>query len=524
MPTRKIKTVSDSSLRTETRLYALYRLMTAALLLFLLLLEASTRGEVGESNHFALAASIVYLVVALALAGLAHTPANPTLQIVISTILDLALVNLILYATPGLLYVVAPIWLLHVAAAGLLISPWFGLMVAIAAGTSLLVQTSHADIEADFPRQISFALIYLLIALVAGRLGRQISHSQTVTQKQRIEIAELSTLNDMIIDRLPTGVLVVNGDDQITHANKVAKELLALDDEPGRLLTLNAPQLGQRLAHWRRGETLDRRPIMFTNNDARIEPQFFQLHTGGKDALIFLENTAQAERRAETMTLATLGRFSASLAHEIRNPLSAINYAAQLLSESPQLDVMDRKMLDIVHQQVQRTNGIIESVLGLARREPTIAAPFDLGAMVRAFAEEYEAGFPLDNDTLTLRLPDKPLMALADPKQIHQILMVLLTNARYYGRMPDEPAHMTLRVAIDENRLVIDVIDRGPGIPEIAARNLFRPFYTTSNHGTGLGLYIARELARSNRGDLEYLRRVNGSCFRVALRSAAHPP
>lgn len=523
MPARKIRTVSDSSLRTEIRLYALYRLLGALLLPNLLLLR--TEGLTGpiENNGFAITGSITYLIIACTFVGLSRTRVSASLQIISSTLLDLALVNLILYAAPGLLYVVAPLWLLHVAAAALLISPGFGLLIAASAGISLILQSSQAGIETDLPRQISFALIYLLIAMVAGRLGRKITRSQDVQQKQRIEIAELSTLNAMIIDRLPTGVLVINDDDQITHANKVAKDLLLLDDEPGRLLTLNAPQLGQRLTQWRRGEISDRRPLTFGNIDAQIEPQFFQLHTGGTETLIFLENTAQAERRAETMTLATLGRFSASLAHEIRNPLSAINYAAQLLNESPQLDVMDRKMLNIIHQQVLRTNGIIQSVLGLARREPTVAAPFDLCAMVRAFADEYEAGFPLDNDTLTLRLPDTPLMALADPKQIHQVLMVLVTNARYYGRMPDQPAHMTLRVAIDESRLVVDVIDRGPGIPEMAARNLFRPFYTTSSHGTGLGLYIARELARSNRGDLDYVPRVNGTSFRITLRCAPRP-
>ncbi|PJK12158.1 hypothetical protein CO610_00310 [Lysobacteraceae bacterium NML95-0200] len=257
--------------------------------------------------------------------------------------------------------------------------------------------------------------------------------------------------------------------------------------------------------------------MSFRHDDAKVEPQFFRLAPQSDEVLIFLNDTSQAARRAETMTLATLGRFSASLAHEIRNPLSAINYAAQLLEESSRLDLMDRKMLDIIQQQVRRTNGIINSVLGLAKREPAQPQQFDLCQMLHHFATEYRAGFPLDNDTLTLDIPGEGILVNADANHIYQILMVLISNARYYGRMPDQPAHMTLRVLPQGNTCIIEVIDRGPGISENASRNLFKPFHTTSSHGTGLGLYIARELAQSNNGDLKYLRRSSGTCFQLSI-------
>ena len=217
------------------------------------------------------------------------------------------------------------------------------------------------------------------------------------------------------------------------------------------------------------------------------------------------------------MTLATLGRFSASLAHEVRNPLSAINYAAQLLEESNHLDMMDKKMLAIIQQQVRRTNGVINSVLGLAKREPANPQQFDLCKMLQYFTEEYRSGFPLDNDTLTLNVPEEPISVHADSNHLYQILMVLISNARYYGRLPDQPAHMTLQARVESNTCIIEVIDRGPGISENAARNLFKPFHTTSSHGTGLGLYIARELAQANNGDLKYLRRSNGTCFQLSI-------
>ena len=179
-------------------------------------------------------------------------------------------------------------------------------------------------------------------------------------------------------------------------------------------------------------------------------------------------------------------------------------------------------MLDIVQQHVQRMDGIIDSVLGLARREAAHPQAVDLASLLRDFIEEYSAGFPLDNDTLELRGAHNPLQALADPKHVHQILMVLVSNARYYGRMPQEPAHMLIHLREEGQNMVIDVLDQGPGISEAAQKSLFRPFFTTSGHGTGLGLYIARELARANDGDLHYLRRPTGSCFRLTLPPLSH--
>ena len=139
------------------------------------------------------------------------------------------------------------------------------------------------------------------------------------------------------------------------------------------------------------------------------------------------------------------------------------------------------------------------------------------------FADEYRRSYPLDADTLALALPNDPQPALADPRHVHQILLVLVSNARYYGRMPGEPARITLRVRHERRQALVEVLDTGPGIAEADERNLFRPFFTTSEHGTGLGLHIARELANANQGDLAYVRLPSGSCFRLGLPDDAAP-
>ncbi|HEY4555514.1 MAG TPA: HAMP domain-containing sensor histidine kinase, partial [Lysobacter sp.] len=255
-------------------------------------------------------------------------------------------------------------------------------------------------------------------------------------------------------------------------------------------------------------------------------PRFARLLAGSDQTLIFLDDTSIASRRAESMTLATLGRFSASLAHEIRNPLAAIRYAVQLLEESDDIRPADRRLLEIAHQQCQRMNGIVDNVLGLARREPAKPENVELMEFTRRFIDEYVAGHPLDEDTLHATGSQPHVRAVVDPRQLHQVLTVLVNNALNYGRMPGEPARVAVHVQHDAyGAPQLEVRDRGPGIPEAVASRLFRPFFTTSPHGTGLGLYIARELCRANQATLDYVPLpAGGGCFRIrlqALRGAA---
>ncbi|HSX64059.1 MAG TPA: HAMP domain-containing sensor histidine kinase, partial [Pseudoxanthomonas sp.] len=194
------------------------------------------------------------------------------------------------------------------------------------------------------------------------------------------------------------------------------------------------------------------------------------------------------------------------------------NYAVQLLEESESIVDGDRRLLQIIHQQCQRTNGIVESVLGLARRERAVPEHVDLNAFVRRFVDEYQQTLSIETDSLVAVVGAKPVQALVDSRHLQQVVTVLVQNALNYGRLPGEPARVRVRVFQAEQRPMIDVLDRGPGIPEGVAAQLFRPFFTTSEHGTGLGLYIARELCRANQASLEYVAVPGGgSCFRITL-------
>jgi two-component system sensor histidine kinase PilS (NtrC family) len=237
-------------------------------------------------------------------------------------------------------------------------------------------------------------------------------------------------------------------------------------------------------------------------------------------ALVYLEDAAETRQRAQQLKLASLGRLTASIAHEIRNPLGAISHAGQLLSESPQLSAADVRLTEIIAQHSRRMNAVVENVLALGRRETVISESFELGPWLRDFVTEVVERRSLDLEDLALRLPSEPIRVRIDRNQLHQILWNLVENALRYGR--SKPL-VTLTCAIlpQSDRPCLDVGDTGPGMPLDVAEHVFEPFFTSETEGTGLGLYIARELAEANQALLTlHAHGQEGCCFRLSF---AHP-
>ena len=522
---RSLQRFDDSTVQRELRAYAIYRTFAAAMIAAMATgIGGQWLGNVGNPGLIAWICCS-YLALALALLLLTRSRMGVAPQIALGTLIDVFFANAAINAIPEATPVIAIMLILNVAAASLLVSLAFGLITAALATLTFLaplVWRAFFDTEWNHPwiEPLIFGASYFAVAWLAHVMGQRMVRGETEASRRSEEVADLAAMNELIIRRMPTGVVIVEHDGLIRIANEAALVLLGDAGDGHRPLGLASPELAQRLREWQETGIIDTQPMRMGLDKSEILPQFLRLHAGGDDVLVFLDDTSQASRRAEGITLAALGRFSASLAHEIRNPLSAISYSTQLLEESDDLTVMDRKMLEIVRQQTTRMNGIVESVLSMARRERANPQSLDLRVMVEEFAAEYRRSYPLDADTLEVAVPKDPIPALADPKHVHQILLVLVSNARYYGRKPDEPARITLAVRRDHQQSLVDVMDTGPGIAEADERNLFRPFFTTSEHGTGLGLHIARELAHANQGELAYQRMLSGSCFRLRLPTA----
>jgi two-component system sensor histidine kinase PilS (NtrC family) len=520
----------ESVPRRELYFFALYRLLEAGILAALLF---SPLGEVlGQPRHAELgtAVTIGYLVLALVLFFVGRNVGWLTWIVFASVCIDVVAATLATHALPGATAGIAMMLLFNVSAAALLLpSTRMALLVALIAIAALFGEyfstifhdrtTSRSVAEV-----IMFAVSYLALAYLAHQAGQKARTSQALAEKRGEEVANLFEVNELIIRRMRTGVLVVDADNHIKLANEAASLLLGDGadgqgtDGKGVSLLHTAPELARRLQRWRNGWQTDESPMQLSPEQPEVQPRFARLLADSETSLIFLDDATVVSRRAESLTLAALGRFSASLAHEIRNPLAAINYAVQLLEESQQITDGDRRLLQIIHQQCQRTNGIVESVLGLARRERATPEHVDLNTFARRFVDEYQQTLSIETDTLEPIIGARPVPALVDARHLQQVVTVLVQNALNYGRLPGESARVRLRVFNAEGRPTIDVMDRGPGIPEAVAAQLFRPFFTTSEHGTGLGLYIARELCRANQATLEYVPVPGGgSCFRITL-------
>lgn len=520
----------ESVPRRELYFFALYRVLEAGILAALMF---SPLGSVlGQPRHPDLGAvvAIAYLVMALVFLFVGRSVQWLVWIVFSSVCIDIVVAALITHALPNATAGVAMMLLFNVSAAALLLpSTRMALIVALMAIAGLfgeyLVTAFHDQSESrSLAEVIMFAVSYLALAYLAHQAGQKARHSQALAEKRGEEVANLFEVNELIIRRMRTGVLVVDADNHIKLANEAASLLLGEGgdgqgaDGQGVSLLHAAPELARRLQRWRNGWQTDETPMQLTPDQPEVQPRFARLLADSETSLIFLDDATVVSRRAESLTLAALGRFSASLAHEIRNPLAAINYAVQLLEESPHVNDGDRRLLQIIHQQCQRTNGIVESVLGLARRERATPEHVDLNVFVRRFVDDYQQTLSIETDTLETIIGARPVPALVDPRHLQQVVTVLVQNALNYGRLPGESARIRVRVFNAEGRPTIDVMDRGPGIPEAVAAQLFRPFFTTSEHGTGLGLYIARELCRANQATLEYVPVPGGgACFRVTL-------
>jgi len=515
-------------LQRELYFFSLYRLLEAGLFG---LVAFTPTGFLSATVHAPIlaklaAAGYIALSIWLLLASRRSTM-RLRRQAAIGMCLDLAAAVAALWVQDGLESGVFLLMMFNVGAGALILTAQSSLGFAIITAMLPVADYVHSRIVGSSGRPLAeavmFAVTYLAAAVLFHLLGRQMSQSQALAERRGLELANLAEINEVVIRRMRTGVLVVDGSHHIRLANEAAWALLGNPSPSRRELADVAPALHHSLWQWRQGKGEVPKAMVLAEDGVEVLPRFVALSLTDTVLLIFLEDSRIYSSRAEELTLATLGRLSASIAHEIRNPLAAISYSAQLLDESAALPDTDRRLLEIIHSQCQRMNGIVQNILGLARRERSQAESIELTTFTRRFVEEYRNNHPLETDVLQAVNPGRPVMAMIDPQHLHQVLTVLVQNALTYGRDPGQAAQVTVAVRADGagGPPLVEVVDRGPGIPPKVAEQVFAPFFTTSEHGTGLGLYIARQLCEVNQSTLSFEPVPGGgSCFRITLPGA----
>ena len=443
------------------------------------------------------------------------------IQIHLQVLTDIALIALLMSATGGVSGGLGILIACSVAAGGILAGGRCTMGFAAVASIAVLAQELSVGFG-QFPSAMSSTSAGLLgaaffaIALSANALSRRAEQSQLLAARQGHDLATLRQLNAFIVDHLQSGILVLDDQQRIRIANPAARRLLGAQPSASAIRDLD-PSFQLRYGEWaqRKSETSD---TLATPNGQAVHARFVPL-LRSEPALnmVMLEDEAVHKQRVQQGKLDSLGRLTGSIAHEIRNPLSAINHAAQLLSESKDLNAEERQLLDMILRHARRVNETIESILQISRGRSTQRECLELGPWVRRFLLDFAESRNLAAAPFELRGDDHALPALVDPGHLRQILDNLCSNAMKYGRSDQEPPEIRLELDARNSCPCITVVDHGAGIDRQTADQIFEPFFTTSHTGVGLGLYIARELAELNQARLEYRPRPDGSEFRLAL-------
>jgi two-component system sensor histidine kinase PilS (NtrC family) len=360
-----------------------------------------------------------------------------------------------------------------------------------------------------------FAITFLAIPL-ANRLRE----SEALVQQKELDLANLSELNEFIVQHLRESILVVDAEDRIRLVNETAARLLhGSPIDAGALLGEASPRLLYLLESWRRDET-DRRDqigeVVSSDGGTVIRPHFISLSESGPGpVLIFLEDTSVVADRVQQSKLASLGRLSASIAHEIRNPVGAMSHASQLLRESPSLGADDRHLTEIIENNAVRVSQIIENVLQLSRRDSTRQERMSLPVWLTGVLDEFAQTLQLPRERFRLA-SQREVEVHFDPSHLHQVLWNLCENAVRHGGGDDRPIEIEFGRIASSGRPYLEVADRGEGIDAAHAERIFEPFFTNGVGGTGLGLFISRELCQTNGALLLYEPRGGGgSIFRI---------
>lgn len=546
---------SDATFWHSLQAMNLTRIIIAGLLLAYFSLNGSNIGWASGQILY-LQICIAYLLLALVFAGLpAYFRLRFLLQLSTQISIDILAISALYMVTGGVKGGLAILYLFPLAGAAIL-APLVPALFFVSVVTLFLLaeggyRALTLDGEAPFMQAGLYGAAFFAIIFVVNRLAARLIRQEHLAVRHGMDLQIQQAINRLVIADMADGILVVDRDGAVLMGNPAAQQMLGvtgtgrkpawrLNDVPsfapiaeaflawsalpGKSLLeqsgapvfvfvkplVEAPLTSAALPSGARRE-------LFSHLNLR----FAAVDTGDQKnarTIIFLRDVSEIENQAQQLKLASMGRLTASIAHEVRNPLAAISHAAALLEEDAD-DPVSGRLLTIVADNVTRVNRMIEDILNLSRKAQLHGEPFLLLPALADIVTEFGDAHRLPAAMIGLSGPDalNTQRVRFDPMHLREVVVNLLSNAiRYASR---RPGSIRLRVVCDEgNRLELHVQDDGPGIAALVRAHLFEPFHTTSNKGTGLGLYLARELCLNNGAMLDYEYRTESAADNVGQR------
>lgn len=507
------------------KLFLAYRLLSTAVFIALFLVPAG-KALLGDfSVQLYQFTSLAYLAISLLfIPALIRRWLDYThlAQSLIFT--DVIFITLLMHACGGVTSGIGGLLAVSIAAAGIMVGGRCAIVFAALATLAVLAEQVYAIERHSFnSASLNYSgllgISFFTIGLLSVILSQRVEQSASLAKSHEQTIERLEKLNRYIIQHLQSGIMIVDEQQRIQLSNQSTLRLLELSELPKNLAAVSGV-LQQSFVDWRLNPDRDFVIIRLTSQE-ELQVRFSQLAIDGESLhMLILEDVALHNQRLQQGKLASLGRLTASIAHEIRNPLSAISHAGQLLSETPDLEPQEQRLTQIIQNHCLRVNKIIEDVLALSRRNPSQRQRVDLDEWLPAYVQEKNQYVPGQSETFACIIYFNELVAYVDPDHLKQILDNLCANALKYGA--PEKGKILVEADYVAGEPCIRVVDNGPGVSRDNLRHLFEPFFTTSHQGTGLGLYISRELAELNQADLSYARRNEKSYFSLSLTNADH--
>ncbi len=504
------------------RIYNLYRLILSCGLFLLCLTGLADQLLRAADNPWLLPFSFLYLLFNLMTLGLPTTQ-DDTAYFTVASV-DILFLALLFWLSYGAQINLGNLVIVAIAAGNILISGRLGLLLAALASLLVLGISLTASLQTGVDRHINagmLGILYFVTAIVVQHLAAQLRRTEELALQRRRENLYLQQLNTRIVQRMRTGIMVLKGNARVVMMNQAAGHLLGVEPQVAPLVEL-APALADQFYRWQRNPQLKSLPQRYGEEGPQVKASFSHLaHLQEAHTLVFLDDTSVLAQQAQQLKLASLGQLTASIAHEIRNPLGAISHAGQLLQESETLTAADRKLAEIIVRHSDRVNRVIENILGLSRRRASLPERLNLVLWLKELLAGEEVRGLIRTPVALEVIGFQPSIQF-DPSQLQQVLINLISNGVRCAQQAAIEPEIRLRCGSLETtqQPFLEVIDNGPGVAAELREQIFEPFFTTDKQGTGLGLYLCRELCEANQASLKNISYNGGACFQIIF---AHP-
>ncbi|MEL6869958.1 MAG: ATP-binding protein [Pseudomonadota bacterium] len=497
---------------------AAFRLLIAVLLMAAFAFSDTPRFFGDLYPQLFLLALLCWFVVAVvgAYASAKRLLSATTLTEIMLTI-DILSISALSLASGGAGSGVAGLLLVFLAAGGFILPSLFAMFMAALAtlavlgGQVYLNVTGSADLLQYPAAGLLCALIFAVVLAVAP-VARRLAASEALARQQNIDIANLAELNRYVVQHLRESIIVIDGDDTIRLLNDAAARHLGVmrNEATGKLGDFSPSLAGHVAAYRHAGEAPlpGEQTTIPASDGARLQVHlapFGETNEGDSaPLLLFLEDISVLAERVQQSKLASLGRLSASIAHEIRNPIGAMSHAAQLLQETVS-DPGQQKLGAIIERNAVRVSNIVEDIMQMSRRDRSRPKRIVLGQWLSEFCDEYVQAAEIDAGTLVCVGEEAIMEVIFDPAHLRQVVRNLVDNACLHGQATtDNPVRFQWGRLRGSRRPFLEVADRGPGIDVGNEEQIFEPFFTQHDDGTGLGLFLCQELCELNRATLNY--------------------